>query len=380
MPCSPLGYHEQPGNMTALDSAQARFIEKYLGAPTKGPKVKPRKGAPPLTPEETARLDALSPEALVATDLTQVDMKSLFGKDYMADLAEVTLKGEGSPKLAEIMRAVIKGVSGAARETTMKGLAAIVGIPPTADELEVDYARFLVIRKQQDAQAKRKDDTVTELKEDMHPEFMASRGQLMFGKVLGDAFGIHEVFGSLLSPTGGLVGPGNWLIPGVVKAGHLAPDNPVALHGTVHDAAGYLTTFHDKGPGYNYLDSSIEILGTDSPMSGQISGIAHWIAEAGDDYLVKRVEGAVMAVERGLKGIRDAVTKKVEGLFSMFSKKKPLPGAPDPTQVLYVVDAVEDARRKAEADRDVTDDGDLGPGFSDQAKGARNAAAEFLGM
>lgn len=366
--------------MTGLTPDQARFVAKHLAPPRKGPKAAPRKDAPPVSREETARLDALPEEELLTTDLTQVEMKSLFGDAYMAALAGADIKGEGSPKLAEIMRAVIKGVSGAVRERTMQGLEAIIGIPPDADALDVDYGRFLVLRKQQEAQAKRKDDAVTALNEDMHPDFMGSRAQLLFGKVLGDAFGIHEVFGALLSPTGGLVGPGNWLIPGVVKAGHLDPDNPIALHGIVHDAAGYMSGFHDAGPGYNYLGSNLELFSTSSPLAGQFSGVLYWIKEAGDDYLLRRIEGAVMAVERGLKGVRDAVAEKVQGLFSVFSKAPPPPAEPSPDQVLDVAEAFADAQRLAEGAPDKPDAGDASEGLSGDAKEARDAASEFLGL
>jgi hypothetical protein len=176
----------------------------------------------------------------------------------------------------------------------------------------------------------------------MHPDFMASRSQLLFGKVLGDAFGIHEVFASLLSPTGGLVGPGNWLVePGQmgskdgVKAGHLAPDNPVALHGTVHDAAGYLLNFHEEGPGYNYRDSKIEVFGTTDPLSGQASGIAYWIKEAGPEYVERMATDAVVAVEKKLGEVRDEVRQEID-LRVAEAKRK-------------AAEAIAEAKRKAEA-------------------------------
>ncbi|WP_235299120.1 eCIS core domain-containing protein [Portibacter marinus] len=82
-----------------------------------------------------------------------------------------------------------------------------------------------------------------------HPLFTASNGQLKFGKILGDTFGIDAVFGSLISPTGGLVGPAN----SNPLLTNLDPSNPVSIHGTVHDAAGYLYNAHNIGPGYDYL-------------------------------------------------------------------------------------------------------------------------------
>ncbi|GMG82690.1 hypothetical protein LNKW23_19030 [Paralimibaculum aggregatum] len=289
------------------------LAELGLGPPTNPPTNAPHgnTGAP-VTASENARLAALSAEELAATNLTMGDTKALFGQSYMLRLKDTPIRGEGDPALKALMREVEKGLSGPRRTAVMQDLAGIVGIPPTAEQLDLDYGRFLVVRRQQAAIGTAKNDTVPGLNEEMHPRFMASRPQLMFGKVVGDAFGIHEVFAALLSPTGGLVGPGNWLIPGVVKAGHLAPDNPVGLHGTVHDAAGYLLSFHDAGPGYNYRDSRIEILGTDSPLSGQVSGIAFWAKEAGDDYVRHRVDAALVEMEKALKSARDAVTAEIE--------------------------------------------------------------------
>lgn len=299
--------------MPELNELQSEFLRRYLGfRPT---------GKINISSDENDRLGQLSPEDLLQTDLTRCDAKELFDKEYMLALTEMEYRGEGNPDLKTLMREIAKGVSGSRRQEVMLDLALVVGTPPTADQLDTDYGRFLIVKKQQEANGKKKDDDAPDLDEDKHPEFMGSRSQLMFGKVLGDAFGIHEVFASLLSPTGGLVGPGNWLIPNVIDAGHLDPDNPVALHGCVHDAAGYLYTFHDEGPGYNYLDSDIELLGTDSPMSGQISGIAFWVEEVGDDYVERRVDAAVLKVEKGLASARKAVADNIDGLLSGFRSK-----------------------------------------------------------
>lgn len=309
-------------------------------------------GAPPVTAEENARLAKLSPEDLAKTDLTRGDMKVLFSEGYMQELAVAPIKGAGNPKLAELMREVQKGVSGPRRVEVMDGLAAIVGIPPTAERLDLDYGRFLVVRKQQETIGKSKNDKTFTLDEDMHPEFMASRAQLQFGQVVGDAFGIHKIFAALLNPTGGLVGPGNWLIPGVVKAGHLAPDNPMAMHGTVHDAGGYLLQFHDEGPGYNYRDSWIEVLGTDNPLSGQISGIAYWVKEIGDDYIVRRVAKAILAVEKTLTSVRKELSSAIDGMLAKARKKarglvKGLSIGSEEV-VEDVVESIQEAREKAE--------------------------------
>ena len=147
----------------------------------------------------------------------------------------------------------------------------------------------------------------------------------------------------MLSPTGGLVGPGNLAL-------RLDSDNPVALHGTVHDAGGYLNTFHDVGPGYNYLDSKLEILGADSCLSGQLTGITYWVGEAGGDYVSTRVDAVVVKIEKTLTSARDAVASKINDLLGVFSKKadKVVDGAEEVAEdALGVAESIHDACDKA---------------------------------
>ncbi len=61
---------------------------------------------------------------------------------------------------------------------------------------------------------------------------MGSTSQLRYGKVVGDVFGVDPMFGAMLNPTGGLVGPDNKALDGDSTA--------LGYHGVVHDAAGYL--------------------------------------------------------------------------------------------------------------------------------------------
>ncbi|MEX0320138.1 MAG: hypothetical protein AB3N21_19455 [Ruegeria sp.] len=326
--------------MSQLTEQQTEFLRRYMGfRPT---------GKIPISAEENDRLERLTPEELVAADLTRCDTKKLFGDEYMIALKDVTFKGEGSPDLKALMREVVKGLSGQRRIEVMEELSVIVGLPPTAEDLDRDYGRFLVVRKQQKVNGVTKDEDAPDLDEERHADFMASRGQLMFGKVLGDAFGIHEVFAALLSPTGGLVGPGNSFIPGsdLIDAFHLDPDNPVALHGCVHDAAGYLHTFHDTGPGYNYLDSSLELFPTDSPLSGQFSGIAYWVEKAGDDYTERRTDAAVLAVEKGLESARNAVADSINGLLKGLRSKSKQAVETVKGAIYGVADAIQDAVSK----------------------------------
>ena len=75
-------------------------------------------------------------------------------------------------------------------------------------------------------------------------------------------YNLHPIWGCLLNPTGGIVGPGN---------AHVIKDKfktPIGIHACIHDAGGYLLTYHNLGPGYNYLENYVD-LPTTNPFSGQ---------------------------------------------------------------------------------------------------------------
>ncbi len=113
-----------------------------------------------------------------------------------------------------------------------------------------------------------------------------SRRQLMFGMVVGDQLGIHPVFAAFLNPSGGLIGPGDGLPVSFLEHGLSGAfdENAWDYHGAAHDAYGYLRAHHDIGPGYQYIDDSLNGLdrwGSDSPLSGQISGYVYWARKMG---------------------------------------------------------------------------------------------------
>ena len=98
--------------------------------------------------------------------------------------------------------------------------------------------------------------------------FLASQEQLLFGEVVGEVLGIPGIFAALLSPTGGMVGPGGASIH--IKGGVLG------YHGVAHDAGGYLCRRHEIDPGYEYIREHGGPPCEDSPLAGQITGIAFW--------------------------------------------------------------------------------------------------------
>lgn len=348
-------------------------------------------GAPPVNATENERLGKMSDEDLAKADLTLGDPKVLFGKDYMLKLKDMKFKGEDNPNLKALMREVDKGLAKPREAVVMPLLSQLVGSPPTADELRDDHGRFVILRKQQEAIAKQKkkgdeDNSVPPLDEGKHPDFMASRGQLMFGKVLGDAFGIHEIFAALLSPTGGLVGAGNDSV-------HLDASNPIAIHGTVHDAAGYLSTYHSDGPGYNYLEDDREYLVFDNLplpdyLAGQFSGISFWVKEAGqgkdmqywikataEEALRQKANEVLRDVEKKLKPVRDAVQAEIDLRVAQAKRKaKELEREAEKKAkeaeklALDVIDAIEDAGAKVRKGAVDT--------LEDAAKGLEKASEE----
>ena len=104
-----------------------------------------------------------------------------------------------------------------------------------------------------------------------------SKKTLLFGtivsKCLEETTGnyLHPIFGSLLSPTGGLVGPGNIVL---YEDDY---NDPIVLHGITHDAFGYLYTYHSKiGCGYNYLNTYFTLFSKSSPFCCQWIGLSWW--------------------------------------------------------------------------------------------------------
>lgn len=98
--------------------------------------------------------------------------------------------------------------------------------------------------------------------------------QLKFGRVVVDCLSkkLDPVFGALLSPTGGIVGPGNMDLYEPADG-----NDPVVMHGIFHDAGGYLLNYHCIGPGYNYINTRLTLFPRSSPLSTQFAGIRCWM-------------------------------------------------------------------------------------------------------
>ena len=223
------------------------------------------------------------------------DPGGLFSDDYMTGLIGLEIPGAGG-ELGDAMDGLLEAESPEDAETFLLIIADLRGRP--VEEMRSEFGKFQELAAERDAAG-----GVGGLSG--HPSFMGSNTQMRYGQVVGDAFGIDPVFGAMLNPTGGLVGPGNFAIAG--------DDTAVGYHGVVHDAAGYLHTFHDAGPGYDYM--GLEGRDTSSPLSGQREGIAHWRGLLGGPSPVSAPSEWVM---RGVVGGVDIASSAFEGIKSIF--------------------------------------------------------------
>ena len=235
------------------------------------------------------------------------DPHSLFTDKYMDSMVGSKIAGEDSQRLNNAMKDLAKNPTGADLDRTINEIADIRGVP--ADQLKADYQKFLQIREQAREIARQKGIDPPEAVDDFfHGDFMGTTAQLRYGQVVGEAFDIDPVFGALLNPTGGMVGPGNWAVnPG--------DDDALGYHGIVHDAAGYLYNFHDLGPGYNYLGEESH-RDPGNPLVGQQSGVRYWneklnpgimtdVTHGVGDFVIDNTERVIDTVGSGIDAIQD---------------------------------------------------------------------------
>ena len=90
---------------------------------------------------------------------------------------------------------------------------------------------------------------------------------LIFGKIVGDALGLHPALGAMPNPTGGIVGSNNSNF--ILRSLAILPS--FRKNGIIHDATGYLRYYHGIGPGYRFLDTG-DIRGRLTPTNGMFYG------------------------------------------------------------------------------------------------------------
>lgn len=211
--------------------------------------------------------------------------QELFTDSNFDNLVGSEIQGTG-PELGAVMNELLDNPSPGRTNELIIELSIIRGRP--AAELQAEFEKFQEVQEQQ---AQNNPDGTEGLIGGSSNSHMGSLTQMRYGSVVGDAFGIDPAFGAMLNPTGGLVGWG----PLGVDAGGTA----VGYHGIVHDAAGYLYTNHNVGPGYDYLGTGGRGQ-PGSPLSGQANGIAYWRGKVGSDVYSSTAE---YAMREGVGGL-----------------------------------------------------------------------------
>ena len=198
-----------------------------------------------------------------------LNVVNVFKNSYRATLVNSTFAGAGDKRLADAMQAMSEPMSEINLENNIRVISEVRGRPIEA--MKKEFASFKKYRATIDQNiVKYKLEPIEKL-EARNIGFMASEWQLRYGKVVGDYLGIDPVFGALLNPTGGLVGPGN----SALSPESLGMPMAVAYHGAYHDAMGFIYQYQRGGNGYNYMKSPIG-LDTANPMAGQATGILQW--------------------------------------------------------------------------------------------------------
>jgi hypothetical protein len=197
-----------------------------------------------------------------------VDPGKLFSPDSLKLLIGIQIQGAGSA-LGNLMTGFLQKPSDGLDEF-IQALADIRDRP--MGEIQIEIEIFKELEQQRDAASAAAETASTAAGGGGAPNsFMGSMTQMRYGSVVGDAFGVDPVFGAMLNPTGGLIGPGNYAVAGGESA--------VGYHAVAHSAAGYLHNYHQIGPGYDYLGQE----GGDpsSPLTGNRSGLAFWRSTLG---------------------------------------------------------------------------------------------------
>jgi WXG100 family type VII secretion target len=187
------------------------------------------------------------------------------------------IQGANTAELAAVMRFLSRNPTGPALDQALSDLARIRGVPEA--QIRADYQRFQELQQQALNSAYGRKNGISPLADGSSlgdslragDSFWGTTDQLRFGQIVGNTFGIDPVFGSMLNPTGGLVGPGD----SILHAG-LGGQQAVVIHGAVHDAGGFLYNYYGVGPGYHYVPGKLQVLDTSNPLAGQVDGIRFW--------------------------------------------------------------------------------------------------------
>jgi hypothetical protein len=227
--------------------------------------------------------------------------RQVFSLDTLVAMTTWRIQGAGNPELAAAMTKLQgtrdkkngewKPCDPAQAQDALATVARVRGV--SLEKISTDYQRFLRIvdqREQKVYDAGQEHIAFKELNKNEHrvpllsmsaanglPDnsaHMGSNDQLRFGKMVADSMGdMDPVLGALLSPTGGIPGPGNDRISARAAVFASGGAEVLANHGIAHDAAGYLRTYHHIGPGYQYVPNNPGLISTTNPLGGHFSGL-----------------------------------------------------------------------------------------------------------
>ncbi|MCX6874537.1 MAG: hypothetical protein NTW21_12140 [Verrucomicrobia bacterium] len=288
----------RPLNPAAVAAANAKVAPKTGGRPlTMGPadaalrkewadayraafaeqKTDPNSSSAPATVEEPAAVPQEMGSCKQPCPLLQAKAEEpcncSFQKDFIVMKTKETVDGEGKDALRSAMNTLWDYRDKPNDPVVQSALITVSnerGQP--LPKIQSDWQKYQKLLKDQrkaieESKKNKKEKKVDALDEKRQKEnFMASKSQLRYGNMVGACLGVDPVFGALLNPTGGIVGPDNGYFDG--------NDSALGYHGAVHDAAGYLRNFHNQGPGYDYLGTDNR--DTTDPLSGQRNGIRFW--------------------------------------------------------------------------------------------------------
>jgi len=228
--------------------------------------------------------------------------EKVFNENYYDSFLDRDFDGSDSPELNALMEEVLldDGTDPDALDANLDRIAEITGNDPVEFQEQYDY--YLELAAERD-----KNGGKGSIDLNRHPDHLGTLESLRSGAVVGDSLGIDPVFGALLSPTGGLPGPGD-------DAYSPGPNDAIGVHSAFHDASGYLLNNHGVGPGYDYLGREPWADPTDGTITGQATGIEYWVTNHPElDVDIRGVEEIAGAFTDNVKGQR--AVEQVAGIL-----------------------------------------------------------------
>jgi WXG100 family type VII secretion target len=236
-----------------------------------------------------------------------IDTSQIFTPAYMDGLVGLQVQGAGSAQLNSAMETLAGNPTPQQVQQALGQIAEARGLP--REVVQAHYERYLELRSEAERiGAAKGHEAISAVNQTLHDSFMGSATQLRYGKVVGDALGVDPVFGALLNPSGGLVGPGNVAMD--------LGESALGYHGVVHDAAGYLFNYHNQGPGYDYL--SREGRDTSSPLTGQQAGIQYWTRQLDSGFVESALSNTGGVLLGVAEDVKSGVTQAIDWFDDLF--------------------------------------------------------------